>query len=178
MFRLNKVKSNKPTLRNVQVVTDDDYFIEKSVLEKAKELVFGKSEETLKWEENLKEVQSKHVKKNHRERIVGNFIYDVENTNGWNYEYLMQVYCGSEGTEMSVTFDTGSDWLILQSADTCSSCDGDMFPELSSTSYASDDEAMSLSYGSASVDGVLATDDFYLDAAGLYGVEDFSFMLI
>jgi len=47
----------------------------------------------------------------------------------------MVVYSGSNLVPMTATFDTGSDWLILQSAYNCSSCAGDTYDETLSTSY-------------------------------------------
>ncbi len=80
---------------------------------------------------------------------------------------------------MQVTFDTGSDWLILQADDTtCTSCSGYMFDYLDSSTYETDDESMSLAYGSAKVSGLAAYDNMYLDNAGAYGVDAFEFMLV
>lgn len=63
---------------------------------------------------------------------------------------------------MSVTFDTGSDWLILQST-YCGSCYGDDWDSEESTTYETNSETKTLSYGSASVDGIIATDQFSFD---------------
>jgi len=84
--------------------------------EQAYEFVFGKSEETLFWETAYHDVKTNSRKKNlKRSNVLGatGDPYDIENTDGLNYEYLLQLYCGSQATELSVTFDTGSDWTIL-----------------------------------------------------------------
>jgi hypothetical protein len=78
---------------------------------------------------------------------------------------------------LNVTLDTGSDWLIVQSSG-CSSCTGETWDQAASSTYATDSTTMTLSYGSASVSGLDATDDFYLDADMTFGALDFEFMLI
>jgi len=79
---------------------------------------------------------------------------------------------------MSVTFDTGSDWLILQSAAQCDTCEGDMWDESGSTTYEQDYPYFSLAYGSAEVEGYYAHDDFYFDEGQTFGFTDFGFMII
>jgi len=76
-------------------------------------MIFGKSEETKQLEEVYEILKNKSPKS--RKALLGDAgdIYDIENTLGLNFEYLLQLYCGETGTEMSITFDTGSDWTIL-----------------------------------------------------------------
>ena len=103
--------------------------------DKISQLVFGKSEEMIEFEKFYEELQSKKAEKQRSKIVQGpNDIYSLTNVDSYNFEYLMTVYCGSQGTAMDVTFDTGSDWLILQSAG-CPSCSGDLFDETQSSSY-------------------------------------------
>ena len=75
-----------------------------------------------------------------RKKLLGDAgdAYAIENTLGYNFEYLLQLYCGETGKEMSVTFDTGSDWTILQSGNQCDSCTGDVWDESTSSTYVQD----------------------------------------
>jgi hypothetical protein len=74
--------------------------------------LFGKSEETIFFENTYAAMKSQ-LKNRGRSAILqdSSDIYDI---NDWdNTQYFLVVYCGSEASPLNVTFDTGSDWLIV-----------------------------------------------------------------
>jgi hypothetical protein len=72
-------------------------------------------------------------------------------------------------------YDTGSDWLIVDT-DNCQSCNLPVFNTASSTTYTITNTTLSeLNYGSASVKGYYATDLVSLDTADSTQVTGFEF---
>ena len=69
----------------------------------------------MKYFEELYEELSNTKTKEKRDKILtdSSTQYPIENTYGINFQYLMDIYCGSEAEKMSITFDTGSAWTIL-----------------------------------------------------------------
>lgn len=95
-----------------------------------------------------------------------------------NMIYTGPVYMGSEAEEVQVVYDTGSDWLTVESAN-CRSCFGDNFDQAASTSWTQHGEAMieEVEYLSGSIEGVTGTDKVCL-TSGDNCVDDFDFFLI
>ena len=52
--------------------------------------------------------------------------YNIPLINYYNYYYYGQVYMGSEMTEISAVWDTGSDWYVVEVYD-CVGCDGSTY---------------------------------------------------
>lgn len=50
----------------------------------------------------------------------------LEQLNYFNTEYVGKVYMGSQMEEVTVMFDTGSDWLVVKSYE-CGACEGDTY---------------------------------------------------
>jgi len=77
---------------------------------------------------------------------------------------------GSEGKVLDVIYDTGSDWLVLDT-DFCDNCHDPVYDTRSSTDYRRvSRDLMSQEYGSASILGYNATDSISVNDASL---EDF-----
>lgn len=78
---------------------------------------------------------------------------------------------------MWVIFDTGSDWLCVESA-SCESCYGTNFDEAQSETIRKVNETLGArEYGSAKLSGYEVVDQVCLDPEG-YCVEDFKWFLI
>lgn len=84
------------------------------------------------------------------------------------------VTMGSELQTVNVVYDTGSDWLTVDT-DQCSTCHQPVFDTNLSTSFVNTTTEHNLLYGSAELDGHENTDDVYLSHPDL-GLEDFSFV--
>lgn len=63
---------------------------------------------------------------------------------------------GTEQKPMNVVFDTGSDWLVVQSTN-CSNCEGDVF-NATKSGVLTNTTMQVRKYGSAEVDGYLYND--------------------
>ena len=50
----------------------------------------------------------------------------VQMHNYHDFSYSGPIYIGSQGQKMEVVYDTGSDWLTIESSD-CQNCGGDMY---------------------------------------------------
>jgi Eukaryotic aspartyl protease len=59
----------------------------------------------------------------------------IDLTNLDDLTYVAKVYVGSDKQGLDVVYDTGSDYLVLQSS-TCSTCVSDKFNPSTSTTYA------------------------------------------
>ena len=100
-------------------------------------------------------------------------------TNLSNSAYTGPVYFGSpmqEGTPMFV-YDSGSGWLTTTST-SCSNCEGSKYynPAASDTYDLVSSETVSLSYGSATLDGLYVKDNVCLSSTTC--VADFEFFMI
>jgi hypothetical protein len=81
---------------------------------------------------------------------------------------------GTEGVELDVVYDTGSDWLAIEGSN-CSSCEGDTFDgSVSGTRL--DPERTEKNYGSASLTGHTYLDKVCIDNTAC--VESFEYFLI
>lgn len=79
-------------------------------------------------------------------------------TNSFDYSYSGEIYIGSKGQALEVVYDTGSDWLCLESTD-CTSCDSETYNYKDSSSFKKLQKKTSLrEYGSASLEGIEVTD--------------------
>lgn len=83
-----------------------------------------------------------------------------------NMLYSGPLYIGSTQEKEELIYDTGSDWLVIESAE-CRSCWGSNYNSTASSSWEADAEPKmdSLMYGSAYIEGMTGTDDVCLDDA-------------
>ena len=86
--------------------------------------------------------------------------------NSDNIVYMLDLYMGTSSQLVSVAFDTGSDWLVLTSAE-CQCTDGLMYDTTSSTAYTrTSNTKHTIYYGDGQISGYYATDHVYLDSNG------------
>lgn len=80
--------------------------------------------------------------------------------------YSGPMYIGSNQEKEELIYDTGSDWLVIESAE-CRSCYGSNYNSTTSTSWKADKMSKRdrLRYGSAYIEGITGTDDVCLDSA-------------
>lgn len=82
----------------------------------------------------------------------------VDITNYLNLQYVGPLYMGSANQKVNVIWDTGSDWLVLDT-DFCTNCIQPVFNTASSTSFTKlNTYVIQQVYGSASLYGYRATD--------------------
>lgn len=95
-----------------------------------------------------------------------------------NMIYTGPVFMGSESAELQVVYDTGSDWLTVESS-TCRSCFGDNFDQSASSSWTQDSDAVieEIEYLSGSIEGVTGSDKVCL-SNGDNCVDSFNFFLV
>lgn len=97
--------------------------------------------------------------------------------NGQNLMYTGKVYVGSQKQALSLIFDTGSDWLVVEDQ-ACTNCVSKRFNRSLSTTFQINSTAsMQLKYGSASLTGFTGNDTVGLDAAQNTANVDFMFYL-
>lgn len=97
------------------------------------------------------------LKKNNGIPKVGGDTY-VDITNYMNLQYTGPVIMGSSKKVLDVIYDTGSDWLVLDT-DFCESCHDPVYDTKSSSDYKRvSRQKMTQEYGSASIVGYNATD--------------------
>lgn len=78
--------------------------------------------------------------------------------NAFDYSYSGPVYIGSKGQYLEVVYDTGSDWLCIESSE-CEAGKGPKFESKESTSFKRVGSKDSLrEYGSATLKGQEVTD--------------------
>jgi len=96
-----------------------------------------------------------------------------------NMVYSGPAYVGSNQQKQELIYDTGSDWIVVESA-ACRSCFGDNFNSTTSTSWEAHEETREteLMYGSAYIEGVTGTDDVCLDSEQVYCVNKQEMFLI
>ena len=79
-------------------------------------------------------------------------------TNAFDYSYSGDIFVGSKGQSHEVVYDTGSDWLCLESSD-CEQCQAEKFKYKESASFKQlQSESSVREYGSASLMGFEVTD--------------------
>jgi hypothetical protein len=84
--------------------------------------------------------------------------------------YFGDIYVGSPAQLMKVVYDTGSDWLVIETKE-CKNCLSNKYdPKLSSTHSRVDNDYVEHIYGSAHLYGYDAKDDVYLDKDKTVGV--------
>jgi hypothetical protein len=89
--------------------------------------------------------------------LVGGDV-SIDLTNYANFQYTGPLWMGSKRELLDVIYDTGSDWLVLDT-DFCTDCHDPVFHTRKSSTYeVVDGYLMSQEYGSASVKGYNATD--------------------
>ena len=72
----------------------------------------------------------------------------IETTYGYDHLYNLSVYVGESDMEMKVIFDTGSDWLLIESRD-CENCMGSKYDPNTSSYYSEVDiRTKIIEYGS------------------------------
>ena len=82
----------------------------------------------------------------------------IDLTNYMNFQYTGPLWMGSKRQRLDVIYDTGSDWLVLDT-DFCRDCHDPVFHTRKSSTYeVVDGYLMSQEYGSASVTGYNSTD--------------------
>jgi hypothetical protein len=80
----------------------------------------------------------------------------------YDVEYVGTIKCGTPSQEYYVIYDTGSSDLWLPSIE-CSTCSGhNLYNSSQSSTYIDNDETFSITYGSGSVSGDIATDNFQI----------------
>jgi len=79
--------------------------------------------------------------------------------------YTGPAYVGSTQQKVDLVYDTGSDWIVIESSE-CRSCFGENFDASVSTSWNPHDEAKEteLEYGSAWIEGITGSDDVCVDS--------------
>ena len=92
------------------------------------------------------------------------------------FQFTGPVIIGSEQDTIDVIYDTGSDWLAVDT-DVCASCFDPVFNSADSTSFVNTTTPHNLLYGSAELDGHLVSDHTYLSHPDL-GVDDFPFIAV
>mmetsp|Transcript_40807 Transcript_40807/g.29447 ORF Transcript_40807/g.29447 Transcript_40807/m.29447 type:complete len:220 (+) Transcript_40807:50-709(+) len=95
-----------------------------------------------------------------------------------NMIYSGPVFMGSESEEIQVVYDTGSDWLTVESAN-CRSCFGDNFDQSASSSWTPHSEPIieEFEYLSGAIEGITGSDKVCL-SDGDNCADDFEFFLI
>jgi hypothetical protein len=99
----------------------------------------------------------------------------IDLTNFLDLQFTGPVIIGSQQERLDVIYDTGSDWLAVDT-DACKYCYQPVFNASQSTTFTNvtSSEASWLSYGSAYLEGFNATDNVYLKYTDL-GVTNFKF---
>lgn len=119
--------------------------------------------------QKLMATEKANLKKEHEKKLMQKKLKEnpqINLTNRYsNMIYSGPMYVGSTQQKQSLVYDTGSDWITLESSE-CKSCFGDNFDASVSTSWAPADESneTELEYGSAWLEGITGTDDICLDS--------------
>lgn len=131
--------------------------------------------------ENVSNMQNnKTYKRNasRRSRLQQATNPQIELTNVYNTMYHAPVYVGSDNQKLSVVYDTGSDWLVLEDSE-CESCFGQNFNTTTSSSFNQlSDIVEDRLYGSAALQGTRVTDKVCLNADNEECVPIFEWFLI
>ena len=103
----------------------------------------------------------KNIRGTSRPLVRGDSSIDVANY--LNLQYTGPAYFGSELDRLDLIYDTGSDWLVVDT-DNCQSCHAPVFDTSASDTYTVTNTTLStLVYGSASVKGYYSQDFVSLD---------------
>lgn len=96
-----------------------------------------------------------------------------------NMIYTGPLYMGSQGEAVQVVYDTGSDWLTVESAQ-CGTCFGENFDSFESDSWApsADSKIEEVEYLSGYIEGMTGSDKVCLAEEGSDCVDSFEFFLI
>jgi phytepsin len=89
---------------------------------------------------------------------------------------MASVYVGSNAQNLSVIYDTGSDYLVVEDLN-CPTCVSTRFVRSTSTTFVNNGTATTLNYGSASLAGFLGNDTVSIDQAQTVSATDFQFFL-
>ncbi len=99
-------------------------------------------------------------------------VYNPES----NFLYTTDLYVGSQATPVNLIIDTGSNKMVIFDV-SCPDC-LQTFNSSASTTFVSQGRQDSISYvDGAYVNGCRANDTVSIDAAGVYSVSDFNFLL-
>jgi hypothetical protein len=95
-----------------------------------------------------------------------------------NTQYYSSLFIGTPAQELIMIYDTGSDWLVVES-NLCQTCLNHTYDHSSSSTFAYDGtELEEHLYGSAALYGYDVKDKVYLDSAGGTYATDFGFFEI
>lgn len=95
-----------------------------------------------------------------------------------NFQYTGPVFMGSASQQLKVIYDTGSDWLVLDT-NLCQTCYAPVFDTSASTTYTQDSsQLLKQVYGSAEIDGYSATDSTALSSGTDTKLTSFNFFAI
>ena len=115
-----------------------------------------------------------HKKKGVHPKVSGDTYVDI--TNYMNLQYTGPVLMGSQEKVLDVIYETGSDWLVLDT-DFCENCHDPVYDTTSSSDYRKvSNSLMSQEYGSASILGYNATDS--ISVGGSTYLPDFPFFAL
>lgn len=102
----------------------------------------------------------------------------IDISNYINFQYTGPVYMGSENEQLTVIYDTGSDWLALDT-DFCKTCIQPVYNTSSSTTYQNvSDTVINQAYGSANLYALNGTDQISLDGTTDTRLDSFNFLAI
>ena len=135
--------------------------------------VFAKLEEQ-RFKKDLAARGGKH--NNHGPIVRADKRIDISNY--INFQYTGPVFMGSENENLTVIYDTGSDWLALDT-DFCETCLQPVFNTSNSTTYQNvSGTIINQRYGSANLYTVNATDQISLDNTSDTKLSSFNFLAI
>ena len=98
--------------------------------------------------------------------------------NSLNTLYYGPLYVGTPSQEMQIIYDTGSDWLVIESSD-CRTCLQNRYDNKKSSTWRNSSTGLSEHlYGSAQLYGYNVRDKVSLDKDGLTRVHQFMFFEI
>lgn len=75
-----------------------------------------------------------------------NSYYNHQVTNYFDLFYVGDIFMGSDKQDLNVIWDTGSNWLMMET-DKCSNCIGDTFDTTSSQTYQESGESRTITLG-------------------------------
>lgn len=102
----------------------------------------------------------------------------IDLSNYVNFQYTGPVYMGSRDELLTVIYDTGSDWLALDT-DFCSTCIQPVFNTSQSATYANEsDSIINQQYGSADLYAVSASDSISVDNTPSTRLASFNFLAV
>jgi len=123
-----------------------------SEFQRVKELVFGKSQETLELEDFLAQLQNearnqKKAKRSPHLQAAGD-DYTFNNWEDVSVYYSLDLYVGSNSDPISTLFTTALTWTTIPSTD-CDECEGNTFDYDASTSFEQDIPYFYIIYGTS-----------------------------